>query len=50
MALVVTVAGEDEELTQVTRSGKREEAADSETFRAGIRRPLTCEWGVEGRR
>lgn len=50
MALVITVAGEDEELMQVTSSGKREEAADPETFRAGIRRPPACEWGVEGRK
>lgn len=35
MAFVVTRVGEDEELMQVTGSGKREEAADSKMLRGG---------------
>ena len=43
MAFVVTRVGEDEELMQVTGSGKREEAADSKMLRGGIHRPFACE-------
>lgn len=47
MALVHTLEGEDEELMQVTGSGKGEEA-DSEMFRGGIHRPLACEGESRG--
>lgn len=48
MALVHTLGGKDEELMQVSGSGKGEEAADSRMFRGGVHRPLACEGELRG--